>query len=69
MLSLIFLKEIKKENSQQVYELGQGHGDKKNALRLIGYRDGTNNSCEPNLCQMASYVMEKVSFKHESYIK
>ena len=40
-------------------------------FRLIGSRDGTNNSCEPKLRQKASQVMKtkSVSCKYGHYTK
>ena len=38
-------------------------------FRLIGYRDGTNNSCEPKLCQNSSQGMRKVPCKNGRYNK
>ena len=32
-------------------------------IRLIGYRDVTNNSCKPQLCQYASQVLKKALYK------
>ena len=33
-------------------------------FRLIGYRDGANNSCESKLCQKAFQTMKKVAYKY-----
>ena len=33
-------------------------------VRLIGYRDGRNMSCQPKLCQKASRGMNKVAYKY-----
>ena len=60
-------KGIKKKNSFKRHKSGQcqlkGQRVKNVNFRLIGYRDGTNNSCEPNLCQKAFQGMKKVAYK------